>query len=347
MKIKRYLLGLIAFFYLLVAFQSINSELFFIPENWEKPIYDVSKNPISAEKVALGRALFYDPILSRDSSVSCDGCHSPYNGFAHSDHDLSHGINDQIGNRNAPALMNLAWQKSFMWDGAIQHLDMQALAPISHPKEMGENIHHVVEKLQKSQLYPLLFYKAYLDSTITGENVLKALSQFQLTLISAQSKYDSVQRKESTFTPQEANGYLIFQKKCASCHQEPLFTNQAFANNGLAIDPSLKDLGRMNITQNTADSLKFKVPTLRNIEFTYPYMHDGRFKNLSQVINHYTKGVQKSETLAPELNLPLEINSNEKVDLMSFLLTLSDKNFIFNPNFAYPKNIFRQTKEKK
>ncbi len=321
------------------SFLGSKDGLFNIPQNWPKPIYNFSKNPLTKEKIELGRALFYDPILSQNNTISCSGCHSQFTAFTHVDHALSHGINDRIGTRNAPVLINLAWNKRFMWDGAINHLDVQALAPISHSDEMGSNISEVVTKLQHSKIYPPLFFKAFGDSLITGENTLKCISQFMLTLVSANSKYDSVKRNESSFTKQEENGYKIFNKNCTSCHIEPLFTNQKFENNGLPLDLELKDFGRMKVTQNPNDSLKFKVPTLRNIEFSYPYMHDGRFKNLNSVLDHYGRGIVKSKTLALQLEQPIVLSANEKVDLISFLLTLSDKKFLFNPEFGYPKNL--------
>ncbi|MEZ4771948.1 MAG: cytochrome c peroxidase [Bacteroidia bacterium] len=309
------------------------------PGYFPAPAYDFRNNPLSAEKTELGRVLFYDPLLSGDGTISCASCHSPYNGFAHTDHDLSHGIDDQIGTRNAPPLFNLAWHKSFMWDGAINHLDMQALAPISHPKEMGENIAHLVSKLQHTDRYPAMFYRAFQDSLITGEHILKALAQFQLTLVSAGSKYDEVKKGKTNFTPQEENGYTLFQKNCNSCHHEPLFSNFDFANNGLPVDTTLNDFGKWQITHLSADSLKFKIPSLRNLSYTYPYMHDGRFRKLSEVINHYTRGIQESETLADELQTPIRLTSDEKTDIIAFLLTLNDPNFIFNPTHQFPKEI--------
>ena len=221
---------------LLTAFTAQKVYQLEYPSYFPKPAYDLKKNPLSQNKIELGRALFYDPILSKDSTISCASCHSSFNSFAHTDHALSHGIADKIGTRNAPALMNLAWHQTFMWDGAINHLDVQALAPISHPKEMGEKIEDVVAKLQQSKLYPKLFYKAYNDSIVTGEKVLKALSQFQLTLISGNSKYDKVKQNKEKFTEQEQKGYSLFQKNCNSCHTEPLFSNYTFANNGLQIE---------------------------------------------------------------------------------------------------------------
>jgi cytochrome c peroxidase len=324
-----------------LAFQVAEKALFSIPKNWPKPAYDFKKNPLTEEKILLGRVLFYDPILSKDNSISCASCHSVYTAFTHVDHALSHGINDRIGTRNSPALMNLAWHKSFMWDGAINHLDMQALAPISHPDEMGENIQHVVEKLNVSSLYKQLFFAAYQDSLATGEKTLKAISQFMLTLVSSNSKYDSVMRGTSQFTEQEKSGYVLFKKNCSACHTEPLFTNLEFRNNGLPIDSNLKDFGRMRITQKASDSIKFKVPTLRNIEFSYPYMHDGRFKKLKDVLNHYTHLVQTEISLDKELRKPIHLDSKQQVDLTAFLLTLTDKSFLFNKDFAYPREILK------
>lgn len=321
----------------LLSFKKKAPSLFDVPKGWPKPIYDFNKNPLSEPKIELGRILFYDPVLSKDSTISCASCHSSFNAFTHVDHQLSHGIAGKIGTRNSPALMNLAWSTSFMWDGAVNHLDVQALAPISNPLEMDEDIAHVVAKLKTAWNYTSLFYAAFGDSVITGEHVLKSLSQFMLTLVSNNAKYDSVMRGEKEFSPQEANGYALFKRNCAACHTEPLFTNEQFENNGLYVDGTLKDIGRMKITRNPADSLKFKVPTLRNIQYSYPYMHDGRFKNLNQVLNNYIMGIQHSPTLSPHLQKGIYLNNNEKVDLISFLYTLSDKSFVFNTRYQYPK----------
>ncbi|MFK7772096.1 MAG: cytochrome-c peroxidase [Saprospiraceae bacterium] len=337
MKLKFYFI--ILFVLSCVAFCAEQISYFNPPEHFPKPVYDFSNNTLTKEKITLGRALFYDPILSQDNTISCASCHSPYNAFAHTDHDLSHGINDEIGTRNAPPLFNLAWQKTFMWDGAINHLDMQALAPISHPKEMNETLKNVVDKLQNKQIYPPLFYQAFKDSLITGEHVLKALSQFQLTLVSATSKYDEVKKGLTQFSQQEKNGYSLFQKNCNSCHTEPLFSNQEFANNGLPVDTTLNDFGKWIITKQHGDRLKFKIPTLRNLNFTHPYMHDGRFRKLNQVLNHYTRGISQSPTLATELKKSIELTSNEKADLIAFLLTLNDKKFVFDQKHQFPKEI--------
>ncbi len=307
------------------------------PFHFPKPVYDFKQNPLDSSKINLGRILFYDPILSKNNTISCASCHSPYNAFAHSDHELSHGIFDSIGNRNAPALFNLAWQKSFMWDGAVNHLDVQALAPISHPKEMGSDISEVIKKLSKSNEYKNLFFAVYKDSTISSSKILKALSQFQLTLVSANAKYDSVKLGKVKFTFQEQNGYKLFQKNCASCHTEPLFSNYNFENNGLPLDSILNDLGRYVITLNENDKRKFKVPSLRNLSYTYPYMHDGRFKTLKEVVNHYSSGLEKSKILSTKLNKPKLLKNNEKVDIIAFLLTLNDKDFVFDKKHQFIK----------
>lgn len=327
------------------SFVLIKDNHFFNPPDYfPKPIYNFEQPPLDSNKIELGRILFYDPILSKDNTISCASCHSPFNAFAHTDHDLSHGIFDSIGNRNAPALFNLAWQKTFMWDGAINHLDMQALAPISHPSEMGSNINEVIKKLNESKAYKELFLNAFQDSTISTSKILKALSQFQLTLVSSNTKYDKVKMGKETFTEQEKNGYQLYKNNCASCHSEPFFSNYNFENNGLPIDPTLNDMGRYVITENENDKRKFKVPSLRNLSFTYPYMHDGRFMTLQEVINHYTSGIEYSETLSLQFNKSIELSSNEKVDLISFLLTLNDKDFVFNKKHQF-KKISDQAKE--
>ncbi len=336
---KRKYILILSFAMALTGFQLAKEAIFKVPEGWPAPVYHFENNPLTESKIQLGRALFYDPILSRNNIVSCASCHSPYNAFTHADHALSHGIEDRIGTRNSPALMNLAWQKLFMRDGAINHLDMQALAPISNPVEMDESLDNVISKLQSGSLYPGLFYEAFGDSVITGEHTLKAISQFLLTLVSNHSKYDSVMLHQATFTIQENNGYQLFRQHCSACHTEPLFTNDEFINNGLKLDSSLMDAGRYNVTLNPRDSLKFKVPSLRNIEFSYPYMHDGRFRKLSQVLDHYTTGILKSNTLSDTLRHPIILSPNEKVDLVAFLLTLTDRSFLFNPQFSYPKDL--------
>ena len=313
--------------------------LFEYPEYWPKPEYNFSKLSMTEEEFQLGRHLFYDPLLSRDNTISCASCHLQATGFTHVDHDLSHGIEGRIGTRNSISIMNLAWNTSFMWDGGVNHLEVQALAPIISENEMDESLANIVEKLKNSKKYKSLFYKVHQDSLVTGQKTLLALTQFVVMLNSYNSKYDQYIRNElgGEFTEQEKNGLTIFRNNCASCHKEPLFTSKNFKNNGLSVDSTLNDFGRMIVTRKHQDSLKFKVPTLRNIQFTQPYMHDGRFETLQEVINHYTSGVQHSATLANELKEPIILTHKEKVDLLVFLRTLTDKKFLYNKRFSYPR----------
>ena len=218
-------------------------------------------------------------------------------------------------------------------------MEVQALAPIISENEMDESLANIVEKLKNSKKYKSLFYKVHQDSLVTGQKTLLALTQFVVMLNSYNSKYDQYIRNElgGEFTEQEKNGLTIFRNNCASCHKEPLFTSKNFKNNGLSVDSTLNDFGRMIVTRKHQDSLKFKVPTLRNIQFTQPYMHDGRFETLQEVINHYTSGVQHSATLANELKEPIILTHKEKVDLLVFLRTLTDKKFLYNKRFSYPR----------
>jgi len=332
---KTIILFLLAY-WLISAFALQTPGGFTLPAGWPPPMVDFTKNPLDGHKIQLGRTLFYDPILSRDSSVSCASCHSPFTAFAHTDHALSHGIGDSIGRRNAPALMNLAWQSRFMWDGAFTDLDEQILFPITHPGEMGEDTIRLRNKLQNIQTYRKHFASAYGDSTITTARVTGAIREFLMTLVSSESRYDSVQRKQAVFTGQEERGYTLFKARCASCHKEPLFSHYGFENNGLAPDAFLRDPGRAGISKRSADYLKFKVPSLRNIAYTYPYMHDGRFKSLRQVLDHYSGDLHFSPTLAEVLQNNPILETNEKTDLLAFLLTLTDRKFLFNPAHGYP-----------
>jgi cytochrome c peroxidase len=198
---------------------------------------------------------------------------------------------------------------------------------------MDESLANVVRKLQRRQEYTELYKAAFGDTIITGEHTLKAMAQFMLTLVSAESKYDKVQRGEATFNEWEAKGYTLFKANCASCHKEPLFTNEAFENNGLELDTTLNDYGRIKRTHRSSDSLKFKVPTLRNVEVSYPYMHDGRFRNLQMVLFHYSSGIHQSPTLARELQHSIVLSEDDKRNLIAFLKTLTDEGFLHNPSF--------------
>ncbi|RAR70825.1 cytochrome c peroxidase [Flavobacterium aciduliphilum] len=328
-------------FVFLISWRNIDNAFFVVPKGWPKPSYNFAKNPLSQKGFELGRQLFYDPVLSKDSTISCASCHLQYTGFAHTDHALSHGIEGRIGTRNAMPIMNLAWSKAFHWDGGVISLETQPINPITNPLEMDQPLVEVLRKLNQSKKYKGLFYNVFGDSVVTTKNVLKAMAQFTVCLETYNSKFDKVMRHEKDvfFTQQENNGFRLFRQNCITCHSDPLFTNNRFADNGLPLDKDYNDYGRVKITLNPKDSFNFKVPTLRNIEFTYPYMHDGRFKKLRDVLNFYTDGIVKRNTLAKELQNPIRLTDDEKKDVIAFLLTLTDKEFLFNPKFSVPKVI--------
>lgn len=312
-----------------------NDITFIVPAGWPKPVYDFSKNPVTESGFKLGRKLFFDPVLSRDSSTSCSSCHLQFTGFTHVDHALSHGINGLKGKRNSLGLFNLAWSKSFMWDGGVNNLEVQPLSPITNPVEMDNTLKNVVEKLNRSPHYRQLFYSAFGDSTVTGQHVLKALTQFVVMFESYNSKYDKYMRheKDGDLNDKELKGLALFRTNCASCHTEPLFTNNTLQNNGLAVDTELNDKGHMLITKNVKDSLKFKVPSLRNVAVSYPYMHDGRFRNLKQVLDHYTDGIAHTPSLAPALKKKMNLTEDDKQAIISFLQTLTDNDFLYDMRF--------------
>ncbi len=314
-----------------------NSPDGYTPKGWPKPVYDFKRHPLTAAKVELGKRLFAETLLSRNNSVSCVSCHLQYSAFTHSDHTLSHGIDGRIGTRNSLALMNLAWSKNFMWDGTIHHLDEQAQAPIKNVLEMDCNMDTVVARLSSSDEYRLLFKTAFGTEQITADQVMQSLSQFMLTMVSANSKYDRVMNGTDTFNERETHGYALFRQHCAACHKEPLFTNGEFENNGLAPDTSLKDYGRAKVTGKSSDSFKYKVPTLRNVEVSYPYMHDGRFRNLQMVLFHYSEKVYASSTLSRKLPGKLSLTDKERTDIVVFLRTLTDEAFLRDKKFTYIK----------
>ena len=307
-----------------------------VPKGWPQPKYDFKKNPLTEEVFQLGRHLFYDPIISRDSTISCASCHLQQTGFTHIDHQLSHGIDGKIGTRNSLALINLAWNKDFMWDGGVNSIEVQAINPITNPDEMDETLAHVILKLQASEKYRKLFTKAFGDDKVTSQRLLKALAQFTVMLKSSNSKYDKVMRKEEHYNEREQRGYDLFKSNCASCHKEPLFRDDKFENNGLAIDTTLNDVGRIKITQKKEDYLRFKIPTLRNIQFTFPYMHDGRFKTLTEVVKHYNS-LGHDKNLPKELAKPMNLSDNDRVDLVLFLTTLTDTAFLYDKRFSFPR----------
>lgn len=305
-----------------------------VPPGWPAPVYDFSGNPLSRAGFELGRSLFYDPRLSHDNSIACANCHQQFAAFAHCDHRFSHGVDGALGGRNAPALFNLAWQPTFMWDGGVHPLEVQPLGPISNPVEMAETLAGVVAKLQADARYPRRFAQAFGSPGIDGQRVLLALTQFIGTLQSSHSRYDEYLAGRAAFTAEEERGLRVFRAQCESCHREPLFTDFSFRNNGLDREP--RDIGREKISENGADRGLFRVPSLRNIAQSAPYMHDGRFENLPQVLDHYAGGIEPSTTLDPRLRGGLKLGEAERADLLKFLGTLSDPVFLNDPRFADP-----------
>lgn len=306
-----------------------------IPAGWQQPLADIfATNPLTEEGFQLGRKLFYDGRLSKDGNFPCASCHQQYAAFATYDHDLSHGYNNSFTKRNTPVTVNLAWMPLFDCDGRTNDIVSEPLLHLTALNEMAENIDNVINKLKNDTSYPALFKAAFGNYDITSQLMLKALAQFTGSIISSESKFDRYKRGESTLTPNELNGYNLFKSKCESCHKEPLFTDNSFRNNGMSNNPLSIDNGRMQITNNLNDSLKFKVPTLRNIVASFPYMHDGRFYTLGQVIDHYRTGIITSQpTLDPLLASRLPMTNSEKQDLIYFLYTLSDTAFTNNPRF--------------
>lgn len=307
-----------------------------VPSGWPAPYYDFKKNPLTLEGFLLGRRLFYDEQLSKDSTISCASCHQQFGAFATFEHSLSHGVDNNLTTRNAPALQNLAWQKEYMWDGGINHLDLQPLAPLTATNEMGESIANVLLKLRRDSAYPRMFREAFGDTVINTQRMNKAFSQFLVMLVSATSKFDRVKQGKDSFLLPERLGYAIFEQKCSSCHKEPLFTDLSYRNTGLPMDNTLNDHGRMKITGDKKDSLKFKVPSLRNVAITRPYGHDGRFFSLLNVFEHYRKNMIVTPLTDSLLQHRLPLSNFEIGQLTAFLNTLTDTSFLKDPLFAPP-----------
>lgn len=316
------------------------------------PLNLPSDNPLTQEGVQLGRMLFYDPILSADSTQSCASCHNQALAFTDNGKALSIGVRGLEGTRNSMPLFNLAYHlDGFFWDGRADILRHQALIPIEDPLEMDETIGNVISKLNAHPVYSAEFKKAFNTTNISEDEIGLALEQFMLTLISGQSKYDiGTKQAFSNFTPSEFRGFQSFGAEavpndpsntgadCFHCHGAPLFMTRGFMNNGL--DESFTDLGRGAVTGNSFDDGTFKVPSLRNIELTAPYMHDGRFKTLDEVLDFYTVGVHGN---SPNLNANLHnlkdsvyLSPQTRADLIAFMKTLTDPYFIGNEEYSNP-----------
>lgn len=307
------------------------------PSNFPEPTYTFDNNPVTKDGFLLGRKLFFDPLLSRDGSVSCNNCHQQARAFADSDqHPVSVGIDDLLGIRNAPSLVNLAFFREFFWDGGVTHLDFVPLNAIESEVEMDEDLFTLVRKLNNDSEYPDLFKQAFGTEEITSPYMLHALSQFTNMMVSSNSAYDKYVRNEGQIlSGTEMAGLELFNQKCSSCHSGELFTDFTYRNNGL--DSEFNDTGRARITENRQDEGKFRVPSLRNVELTSPYMHDGRFKTLQAVLDHYSEHVVDSPILDPELKtstaLGIPMNEDEKSKIIAFLKTLTDREFISDSKF--------------
>ena len=313
-------------------------------------------NPFSVEGVALGRQLFYDERLSRDNTVSCASCHNQESAFS-DNNQFSQGVDGQFGNRNSMSLINLAWQEDFFWDGRERTLEEQIIEPVIASHEMDQSWNQTINKLSADIDYSNQFFTVFGVKEFDSTHVAKAIAQFLRTLISGSSKYDVMYKYENSIplsvqeqailndiTIEEWEGFDIFHNlsrgDCLHCHAGALAQVNMFANNGL--DASFQDdPGRMIVTGNPNDAGKFKVPTLRNIEFSAPYMHDGRFTNLQEVVDHYSVGVVQSPTIDPLMEFAnqggVQLDLQERQSLVTFLKTLTDESFIYNPDFQDPE----------
>lgn len=318
-----------------------------VPSNFPQ-ILENKNNPLTSEGVALGRLLFFDTRLSGNNSISCASCHRPELAFSDAVAQTNVGFTGTPLPRNSSALINLAWSNHrLLWDGAATSLESQAILPIADLHEMNQPLPALEAKLKQVPDYVSRFRVVFNDE-IKAELIGRALAQFQLTLISGNAKYDKFVRKENgiPLTKVEENGLNLFEAKCGSCHSSDLFTDHDFHNNG--IDGSFTNqsldgvfLGRYRVTQNLSDLGKFKTPTLRNIELTEPYMHDGRFITLMEVLDHYSDGVKPSPTLDPLLiqnngKLGISLSNEDKTAIIAFLKTLSDYTFTSNKAHSKP-----------
>lgn len=306
------------------------------------PIMDIpADNPLTEEGVTLGRMLFYDPILSGDNTMSCATCHKSE--FSYTDErQFSEGVDGSLGTRQAMHIVNVGWMKEMFWDGRADGVENQALGPVENPIEMKETWENAVAELSAHAEYPDLFYAAFGEEVITKELAAKAIAQFERTMISGNSRHDKiVERNEGFFTDDEQAGFEIFNTElgdCFHCHGTSLFTDNQFHNNGL--DSDFTDIGLEEVTGNPLDKGLFKAPSLRNIELTAPYMHDGRFQTLEEVIDHYSEGLHNSPTIDPLMKKinqgGLHLTMEEKTQLVAFLKTLTDTSFINNTAFHSP-----------
>lgn len=291
----------------------------------------VNTNRPTKYGVELGEKLFHERKLSANNTISCASCHNRSHAFADA-HSQAIGIYGRKGLRNTPPLQNMAFMKFYNWDGNILQLEKQPLVPIITHEEMDSSILEAIGKISEEPVYRDLFRKAFGDEAMTPERIYKSIAQFAYTLISANSKYDKVKRNEGeTFTESEARGYRLFQQKCASCHSTELFTDQSFRNVGFPVNPDPNEAGRARVTGDLADYLSFRVPSLRNAEYTAPYGSFGQFPTLMAVLDYFDKGVPEAGNLDPALKENgnrIALTEQEKQDIVAFIKTLSDHSFV-------------------
>ena len=324
----------------------INLEISEVFEESILPPVIPANNPLTQEGVALGRKLFFDKILSVNNTQACADCHKPELAFTDGIQ-YSIGIDGIEGSRNAMPIFNLAWNydEQFFWDGREFSLERQTFDPIISPIEMHNDLENVVEELQQHNEYPILFEQAFGTSTIDSILLSKAIAQFERTIISDNSKFDQYLLGQSSLSPEEQEGFNIFMDEergdCFHCHgsqNNPLWTDNKFHNNGLDAAPT--DLGLAVFSGDPNDNGKFRTPSLRNLAFTSPYMHDGRFTTIDAVIDHYSEGLQDSPTIDPLMKKVddggVQLTEVEKINLKAFLLSLTDFEFINNPNYSQP-----------
>ena len=296
----------------------------------------------SVEAFALGRALFYDPILSKDSTVACATCHQPQLAFSDG-LAQSVGVDGRRGRRSAPSLANVGFQyHGFFWDGRVATLEEQSLHPFRDSLEMDLPVGEAVNRLSQHGDYRERFTRSFGSEGIDSLRIQRALAHFERELVSSDSRYDQMVAGKINFTISELRGWAIFfdasmdvpHAECNHCHVDPLFANPQFENNGLATD-GLNDNGRSGVTGNPYDRGKFKVPSLRNVALTAPYMHDGRFETLEEVLDHYISGGHPGLTVSPNVR-PLALDEYDKADLLAFLHTLTDSTFTHRSDLQDP-----------
>src|SRR6185437_6987382 len=284
---------IIALFIFLIVFSCKQKKESF-PSHFPLP----SRTLTNEKEAELGKLLFFEPSLSGNGKLSCASCHIPSRAFSDT-LSFSIGAKGELTSRNTPSLVNLAWAKDFFWDGGVHDLETQIIASVTSAREMNESFASILKKLNSKKIYQDKFREVYGDS-ITGQHIIHAIAAFELTLVSGSSAYDEYLLNKNSLTPLQEKGKLLFEQKCAICHTGVLFTDNKFHNTGLdSIFPPMQQfdnplLGRARITQNASDIGKYRTPSLRNLNLTAPYMHDGRFTTIRQVLSHYSSGVNKS-----------------------------------------------------